>query len=178
MRLVWAAFLLSLSTQVVAPEALRPLLDFDGPETAQKWQAVNDGVMGGVSDGRFRITEEKTLKFFGTLSLEAGPTIDFAVPCVLRAGATNHVGLFGRNLPGGRPSPFHGADGAALQCAEMDLVVPAATDPAAWPTDQLRRPAQASAAEESELGTIIAMSAGSARSCRTTARNRRSGSRL
>ncbi|MFM8702666.1 MAG: CIA30 family protein, partial [Planctomycetia bacterium] len=32
--------------------------------------AVNDGVMGGVSEGRFRITEDKTLEFFGTLSLE------------------------------------------------------------------------------------------------------------
>ena len=70
MRAVWAAFLLSLSAQVATQEALRPLLDFAGPDTAQKWQAVNDGVMGGISDGRFRITEEKTLEFFGTLSLE------------------------------------------------------------------------------------------------------------
>lgn len=31
---------------------------------------MNDGVMGGVSDGRFRITDKKTLEFFGTLSLE------------------------------------------------------------------------------------------------------------
>jgi monofunctional biosynthetic peptidoglycan transglycosylase len=31
---------------------------------------VNDGVMGGVSDGRFRLTADKTLEFFGTLSLE------------------------------------------------------------------------------------------------------------
>jgi monofunctional biosynthetic peptidoglycan transglycosylase len=31
---------------------------------------VNDGVMGGVSDGRFRITERQTLEFYGTLSLE------------------------------------------------------------------------------------------------------------
>jgi len=70
MRAVWAAVLLSLSAQVATQEALRPLLDFDGPDTAQKWQAVNDGVMGGVSDGRFRITDDKTLEFFGTLSLE------------------------------------------------------------------------------------------------------------
>jgi NADH dehydrogenase [ubiquinone] 1 alpha subcomplex assembly factor 1 len=61
-----AAFLL----QAVAQKALQPVLDFVGPDIAQKWQAVNDGVMGGVSDGRFRITEEKTLEFFGTLSLE------------------------------------------------------------------------------------------------------------
>lgn len=56
--------------QAVAERTLLPLLDFAGPDTAQKWQAVNDGVMGGVSDGRFKITEEKTLEFFGTLSLE------------------------------------------------------------------------------------------------------------
>jgi monofunctional biosynthetic peptidoglycan transglycosylase len=45
-------------------------LDFVGPDTAQRWQAVNDNVMGGVSDGRFRITVEKTLEFSGKLSLE------------------------------------------------------------------------------------------------------------
>lgn len=56
--------------QVAAQEVMRPLLDFAGPEAAQKWQAVNDGVMGGVSDGRLKITDEQTLEFFGTLSLE------------------------------------------------------------------------------------------------------------
>ena len=59
-----------LLMQAVAERTLLPLLDFAGPDSAQQWQAVNDGVMGGVSDGRFRITEEKTLEFFGTLSLE------------------------------------------------------------------------------------------------------------
>jgi hypothetical protein len=39
---------------------------FTSPEAAHKWQAVNDGVMGGVSDGRFQVTEEGTLAFFGT----------------------------------------------------------------------------------------------------------------
>jgi NADH dehydrogenase [ubiquinone] 1 alpha subcomplex assembly factor 1 len=59
-----------LLMQVVAERTLRTLFDFAGPEAAQQWQAVNDGVMGGVSDGRFRITDDKTLEFFGTLSLE------------------------------------------------------------------------------------------------------------
>ena len=59
-----------LLMQAVAEKALVPLLDFAGPGAAEKWQAVNDGVMGGVSDGRFRITDDKTLEFFGTLSLE------------------------------------------------------------------------------------------------------------
>jgi NADH dehydrogenase [ubiquinone] 1 alpha subcomplex assembly factor 1 len=48
----------------------RVLFDFAKPEAAQAWQPVNDGVMGGVSDGRFRITDEGTMEFFGTLSLE------------------------------------------------------------------------------------------------------------
>jgi monofunctional biosynthetic peptidoglycan transglycosylase len=56
--------------QAVAEKPLQPLLDFAGPEAAQKWQAVNDGVMGGVSEGRFKMTADKTLEFFGRLSLE------------------------------------------------------------------------------------------------------------
>jgi monofunctional biosynthetic peptidoglycan transglycosylase len=57
-------------SQAVAEKPLQPLLDFAGTDTAQKWQAVNDGVMGGVSDGRFRITADKTMEFSGRLSLE------------------------------------------------------------------------------------------------------------
>jgi len=64
--LLLAVFLM----QAVAELPLRPLLDFAGPETAQKWQAVNDNVMGGVSDGRFKITADKTMEFSGRLSLE------------------------------------------------------------------------------------------------------------
>ena len=59
-----------LLMQAVTEQTLRPLFGFTGPEAAQQWQAVNDGVMGGVSEGRFRITAENTLEFFGTLSLE------------------------------------------------------------------------------------------------------------
>ena len=56
--------------QAVTEIPLRPLLDFAGPDTAQKWQAVNDNVMGGVSEGRFRITADNTMEFSGRLSLE------------------------------------------------------------------------------------------------------------
>ena len=48
----------------------RVRFDFRKPEAAKLWQPVNDGVMGGVSDGRFRITEQGTMEFYGTLSLE------------------------------------------------------------------------------------------------------------
>jgi NADH dehydrogenase [ubiquinone] 1 alpha subcomplex assembly factor 1 len=45
------------------------LFDFSTPDAAKAWQTVNDGVMGGVSDGKVRITE-KNLEFYGALSLE------------------------------------------------------------------------------------------------------------
>jgi monofunctional biosynthetic peptidoglycan transglycosylase len=56
-----------------SPEASPParaLFDFSKPEAASAWQPVNDGVMGGVSDGRFRISDDGVMEFFGTLSLE------------------------------------------------------------------------------------------------------------
>jgi NADH dehydrogenase [ubiquinone] 1 alpha subcomplex assembly factor 1 len=56
------------SSMAQAPQV--PLFAFAAPDAAAGWQAVNDGVMGGVSDGRFRITERQTLEFSGTLSLE------------------------------------------------------------------------------------------------------------
>ncbi len=48
----------------------RVLFQFDNPDAAKEWQSVNDGVMGGRSDGRFKINEDKTMQFFGKLSLE------------------------------------------------------------------------------------------------------------
>ena len=60
--------LMGVTSMAQAPQI--PLFAFESPEAAADWQAVNDGVMGGVSDGRFRITERQTLEFYGTLSLE------------------------------------------------------------------------------------------------------------
>ena len=56
-------------TTAMAEDALIPLFDFTGANAAKEWQAVNDGVMGGVSEGKFKITDAKTMEFFGTLSL-------------------------------------------------------------------------------------------------------------
>ncbi|MEZ6034030.1 MAG: CIA30 family protein [Planctomycetaceae bacterium] len=48
----------------------RVLFNFENTEAAKQWQTVNDGVMGGRSDGQFKLTANKTMQFFGTLSLE------------------------------------------------------------------------------------------------------------
>ena len=56
-------------TTAMAEDTLTPLFDFTESDAAKQWQAVNDGVMGGVSEGKFKVTEAKTMEFFGTLSL-------------------------------------------------------------------------------------------------------------
>lgn len=53
----------------LAADGNRTLFTFEEPDAANRWQTVNDGVMGGRSDGRFRINEQR-LEFYGTLSLE------------------------------------------------------------------------------------------------------------
>ncbi len=59
-----------IGSTVVADAEERFLFRFDDPEVASTWQTINDGVMGGRSDGRFTISKEGKLEFFGTLSLE------------------------------------------------------------------------------------------------------------
>ena len=60
---------LLIVTSAMAEDKPMPLLDFTGADSDKQWQTVNDGVMGGVSEGNFKITDAKTLEFFGTLSL-------------------------------------------------------------------------------------------------------------
>lgn len=54
----------------VEGEGWRVLFEFDTPSAATAWQAVNDGVMGGRSVGKFKLSAQGQLEFFGTLSLE------------------------------------------------------------------------------------------------------------
>ena len=44
--------------------------DFNRSDATRGWQAVNDGVMGGLSEGLFRWNAETGLEFYGRLSLE------------------------------------------------------------------------------------------------------------
>jgi monofunctional biosynthetic peptidoglycan transglycosylase len=62
--------LLFLGTFAMAEDTPKVLFEFTETDAAKQWRTVNDGVMGGVSEGEFKITEAKTLEFFGNLSLE------------------------------------------------------------------------------------------------------------
>jgi len=61
--------LLSGST-LMADDNDRKLFSFENADSAKPWQAVNDGVMGGRSVGRFKINDGQKMEFFGTLSLK------------------------------------------------------------------------------------------------------------
>jgi len=61
---------LLMGSFVMAEDTPKVLFNFTGTDAAKEWQTVNDGVMGGVSEGKFKLTEQKTMEFFGTLSLE------------------------------------------------------------------------------------------------------------
>jgi len=64
--------LLSLSLFIgdLSAEENRVLFKFEEVTEMRPWQAVNDGVMGGRSIGKLQQTDNQTLKFYGTLSLE------------------------------------------------------------------------------------------------------------
>lgn len=57
-------------TSALADDRAHILFDFTRADAAREWVTVNDGVMGGVSEGKLALSEHKTLEFFGTLSLE------------------------------------------------------------------------------------------------------------
>lgn len=68
---VVSVFLLCPAIAVAAEEdGGRVLFDFRAPGVEQQWRSVNDGVMGGVSEGTFRMTADGVMLFSGTLSLE------------------------------------------------------------------------------------------------------------
>jgi monofunctional biosynthetic peptidoglycan transglycosylase len=69
-RMLALPLLILMGSFAMAEDKQKPLFDFSKPDALETWQTVNDGVMGGISEGKVRITKDKTLEFFGNLSLE------------------------------------------------------------------------------------------------------------
>jgi NADH dehydrogenase [ubiquinone] 1 alpha subcomplex assembly factor 1 len=64
------AAILSICLPAIAGES-RSIAEFTPGESEKlDWRIVDDGVMGGLSQGKREISEEGILRFFGTLSLE------------------------------------------------------------------------------------------------------------
>ena len=113
-----------------------PLLDFSAATNGVFLLRLNDQTFRGGDD------------YFYRLLLTAGPHVDFVLPNVLRAGTTNRVVLFGRNLPGGRPSGRSAGDGRPLDRLEIDLAPPQFDAGPSGALDLLRRPAAVAMAPE------------------------------
>ena len=96
-RLVLITVLLFACAEVVLSTnaTIKPLMDLSDPSIGNQWISVNDNVMGGVSQGGFRITEEATLEFSGNLSLEnrGGFTSIRTRPADLNLGGYDRIAL-------------------------------------------------------------------------------------
>ena len=57
------------------------------------WQIVNDGVMGGLSEGRIEFTSDNTMKFFGDLSLKNNGGFTTARSAAIDLDLSNDLGL-------------------------------------------------------------------------------------
>lgn len=66
LALIWVA---AINSPLIAEDGERVMFSFEKGDSSRQWQTVNDGVMGGRSDGRFTINDDKQMEFYGTLSL-------------------------------------------------------------------------------------------------------------
>ncbi len=115
----------------------REWLDFTAPASGSYLLKMHDQTYRGGDDFHFRLT------------LTTGPQLDFAVPNILRAGETNRVTLFGRNLPGGQPSKRRGSDGQSLEQLAVEFAAPATATTLAENVELLPKPAAAALLGES-----------------------------
>jgi hypothetical protein len=109
--------------------ARRGFLDFTAPS--------NGAFLVQIHDETYRGGDEYACR----LSIATTPHLDFALPGALVPGATNHVTLYGRNLPGGQRSPFLGNDSKPLDRFDVEIVGPAWGQPGVPPAELFRRPA-------------------------------------
>jgi uncharacterized surface protein with fasciclin (FAS1) repeats len=92
---IWALAIITPSTGIASGPASITLADFSEASAAKEWVSVNDSVMGGVSEGGFRITDDMTLEFSGNLSLEnqGGFTSIRSRPGDLNLGGHDRIAL-------------------------------------------------------------------------------------
>jgi hypothetical protein len=88
------------------------LLDYTAPADGKFTLRLHDFLFRGGSE------------YFYRLLVSTRPHIDFAFPPAALPGTTNKHVLYGRNLPGGQPSPFAAADGKKLEQLPVEVAMP------------------------------------------------------
>ena len=152
--MIWPIILFTVSGTAMSPGQAgnRTLFVFDDPTREAEWRIVNDGVMGGLSEGRFRITEAKTLEFSGRISLENNG--GFASirssprPLGLHPGDVIHVRLRGDGrrylmnlyVPGSRTAFSYRAGIQTTRDEWMEVRIPIERFRASWFGRQVNEP--------------------------------------
>lgn len=88
------------------------LLDFTAPHDGTYTIRVHDLLFRGGAD------------YFYRLTASTAPHLDSIFPPVGQPGTKGHFTLYGRMLPGGKPSPLRGADGKSLEQLEVEIALP------------------------------------------------------
>lgn len=101
-----------------------PLVDLVIPADGDYLVKLYDFTYGGGADYGYRMV------------VHDGPYIDFVFPPSVKAGTKNKLAVYGRNLPGGKPTAGVEVQGRPLERIDIELDVPGeeATDRRATPT--------------------------------------------
>lgn len=122
--------LLECATEAVDSKLVPAMRLFDG-RGGEVARARGDGVLSfrAAADGRYVLELHDLMyrggaEYFYHVSASGRPHVDHVFPPVGRAGTTSVYTLYGRNLPGGRPSDWRAADGVPLERADVEISLP------------------------------------------------------
>lgn len=115
------------------PRAARSqsITEFDGKDGIN-WQVVNDGVMGGLSEGKLTPNQARTMKFSGTLSLENNGGFSTFRSGDLKLDLSSDLGLVLRVKGDGRTYQARLATDALFQGMEVSFMAEFATKRGEW----------------------------------------------
>jgi len=113
-----------------APRA-QSITEFDGKDGIE-WQVVNDGVMGGLSEGKLTPSEAGTTMFSGMLSLENNGGFSTFRSGDLKLDLSSHLGLLLRVKGDGRTYQVRLATDAVFRGMEVSFAAEFTTIKGEW----------------------------------------------
>lgn len=107
------------------------ITEFDGKD-GMEWQVVNDGVMGGLSEGKLTLNPSGTMKFSGMLSLENNGGFSTFRSGDLKLDLSGDLGLLLRVKGDGRTYQARLATDALFRGMEVSFAADFATQKGEW----------------------------------------------
>jgi monofunctional biosynthetic peptidoglycan transglycosylase len=124
--------LILLSMALYSDSALgQPITEFDGKD-GMEWQVVNDGVMGGLSEGKLTQSAAGTMIFSGMLSLENNGGFSTCRSGDLKLDLSGDLGLLLRVKGDGRTYQARLATDALFRGMEVSFAADFATQKGEW----------------------------------------------